>query len=281
MFLSLLLNVLGIYCLQTEREGIRKQRLLLSSLSLIEIIKVLYDYVQLTIYYYRDNLFNLYNAYFDTVEISVMTIIYASHLLISFDRLLCVLFQIKYNFFITEKLIKVSLVMAWLIGLSSGPLMYGIASSDEYAKLRYYMVCDIIVLAIATVTYLSYGKLIMERKHRFQHSCEDDGRMNNLKKMFLIPSLIIASFIIFNVIPDLIMFYHFNDVVQQVTSCLWALGLNTDPFTYIYLNNASWEIAISLLKRLKHLCCACCYKTVSTEVRISIYGNVAYSVNTC
>ena len=99
MFISLLLNTLGMYCLYKESGGIKKQRLLLINLSLIEIIKAVYDYIPLTTYHYAEKWYNLHNPMFDMMEMILMTIIYESYLLISFERLSCVIMEIKYNYY--------------------------------------------------------------------------------------------------------------------------------------------------------------------------------------
>ena len=130
------------------------------------------------------------------------------------------------------------------------------------------MACDIIVITVAMVTYISYIRVILQGNRRFQETCEDDGRRNNLRKMFLIPFLIVAGFLVFNVIPDLIIFYHFNDVIHNVASVLWALGFNVDPLIYIFLNMTSRDIALNVLKNICGRCCRYRRQTVVNDNNI-------------
>ena len=253
MSVSLLLNTLGIYCLRQQKGGNKNQRMLLVGLSAIEIIKVAFDYIALPLYNYNTSWYLLHYTYFDMVEITLMTILYSSIILISVDRSFCVILKIRYNHYITEKLVKTSLVITWVVGIFSGPIMWVSASHCEYGKIYYYLSFDIIVLIVAMITYLSYGKLIHNQNRKFQQTTEDTMHFKMIKQMFLVPSLIIICFILFNVIPDIIAIKYFNNTIHHVIACLWGLGYNADPIIYIFLNKKCRVIVLNLLRRSRKI----------------------------
>ena len=250
--IGLLLNTLGIYCLYKQEGDTRKQRILLANLSFIEIIKMIYNYVSLTFYHYKTDWYIENYRHFDVVEVSIMSVLYASMLVISIDRLSCLVLHIKYNCYVTEKLIKLGLIIVWLMGFACGPVMWFLISDNEYAKIYYYMTFDIAIIIAAGVTYLLFGRLIKQRNRTFVN----DRSMKNLKNLFLVPSLIVTTFVLFNAIPDLIMVRHFNKVLYNVTAILWVLGLSSDPLIYIFLNRKSRGIALDLFRKVKPSCCS-------------------------
>ena len=255
MVLSMLLNILGIYCLHKQKGGNIKQRLLLGNLSLIEIVKMVYDFIPLTTYFCFEKWYNLHHMYFDTIEISMTTIILASIILISADRVMCILLHVKYDYYITMRLIKRTLVISWVISLACGPVMYVFTSKDEYMKIYYYMTLEIIVLIFGVITYVYIGKIVLEINSRVSSMADNSGGFRKLRKMFLTPSLILGSFILFNVIPDLITIFHFSDISYNVTICLWVLNFNIDPIIYIFANKKSRSIALALFRDVsrKHI----------------------------
>lgn len=278
MFLSILLNILGIYCLYKQKGGNSKQRMLLANLSFAEIIKMTYNYIPLTTYQYYGTWYILHNTYFDMVDISFMTMIFSAILLISMDRLLCILLHMKYKVYITNRFIKITVMRTWLLGIICGPAMYTFISQNEFTKIYYCMTFDIIVLVVGISTYVTIIKMILERNKQFSQITEYDARKKRLKKMFLIPSMIVASFILFNVIPDLIITYQYSYVLYHVTACLWVLSYIMDPVIYIFANQKSRNIVFILFKevrertktqRMKRFGKAS-YTTISSSVVISV-----------
>ena len=254
MFISIILNVFGIYCLRKQKGGNVNQRMLLQNLSFIEITKMTYDYIPMTLYHFHNDWYKSHFAYLDIIEINLTTILFSSVLLISMDRFACVLLRVRYNHYIKEPLVRDILVTTWVAGFTSGLFMWALASSIEYAKVYYYMTFDVIIIIWSGITYLTMIKFLRKRNERFrQLAGNGNGHMKCLR-MFLVPSVIITSFILFNAIPDIIMANDVTEVTYHVTSYLWTLGFVTDPLIYIFLNKKSRRIAIASFKCRTRIC---------------------------
>lgn len=254
MFVSISLNAFGIYCLRKQNGGNINQRMLLQNLSVIEIVKMIFDYVSLTLYQFQNAWYLKYYIYMDIIEVNLMTILFISVLLISVDRLACVTLQLRYNHSVNQKLVQDILITTWLVGQTPGLIMWALASASEYAKAYYYMVFDVLIIFITLLVYITMIYLLHRRRRKFPNLTEGQGPRRNLK-MFLIPCLIITSYIFFNAIPDLILMKHFSHRIYHVTCYLWAFGFVSDPLIYIFINKKSRKIAKRSFNHIKSIHC--------------------------
>lgn len=274
MFISLVLNIFGIYSLFHVDES-KHQRTLLTSLSLIEIAKIINDYFGFSLFNYYGTWYRQHQTLFDMAEVTLMTILYLSIILISLDRLLCILLKVNYNRYVTDSNVQRAVIFVWVLGIIAGSIMRLTGFKDERGKIIYYAVIDICVLIVAAVTYLLYGKLVIERSRRFTINTTTNNNTENLKK-FLVPSLIIISFIIFNVVPDLVAIKYFDDTIMyHYLTCLWIFGYNVDPIIYIFLDKKRRTRVFDIFRYMKSNCCqrvvcrccyyCCCCKGISTS----------------
>lgn len=247
MFLSLLLNGFGIHCLRKQRGGNKKQRTLLVNLSIIEFTKISYDFVPLTLYHFNRPFYDYINTYLDIIEINLMSILFSSIILISFDRLACVLLSVRYNVYIKESLVKDIILSTWIIGFTPGLFMWAIFPKSEDAKVYFYKVFDVTIIITTIVIYATVINLLRKQKKRFPRLSNNNGNHRQIKslKMFLVPALIVTCFTLFSAIPDFITMYYFNSITFHVSTCLWVLGFLADPLIYIFLNKRSRQVAMS------------------------------------
>ena len=213
------------------------------------------------------------------VEMSIMTILYEAFLLISADRLACALLKINYNRYVTELIIKRMVVITWIIGIISGPIMMPLATSNEYTKTYYFIAFDILVLVLCCITYYHIAKLLWDSDRRFPQLSEDGGRIKNLKKMFLIPSLVITSYVLFNAIPDFVAMGYFTDVSHNITACLWEVSFICDPLIYIYFNTKSKQVAINILKPIQNCFSKCCQMRTFRPQQAATANNIVVAYN--
>ena len=55
--------------------------------------------------------------------------------------------------------------------------------------------------------------------------------------MLVVSTVIVSTFILFNVIPDFVFaFVEWNDRVYHVLTFLWSIGYISDPLVYIFLS---------------------------------------------
>lgn len=129
--------------------------------------------------------------------------------------------------------------------------MYSFVKEKKY----YYMVYDILVLIVALTTYISIGRGILERRKSFRNT-ENNSRLRRTRKTFLIPFLILTSFVLCNVIPDIITVFHeSNDEVYSVLVCVWSLHFTLDPVIYVFANEKYRKTALKLIRNYFPIYC--------------------------
>lgn len=119
-FFSLLLNVFGIYCLHMQRGGNANQRILLQNLSAIEIVKIINDYVSMSLYYVNNGLYLRNAEFLDIIEANILTVFFCSVMLISAERVACVMLNLKYFTYVRESLVQNTVFTTWIVGCTSG-----------------------------------------------------------------------------------------------------------------------------------------------------------------
>ena len=243
------------------------------NLSSMGIVTVIIQFAFLSVYYYNKGVFITYNTYFDIVEISIMTILYEAILLISTDRLACVLLKVRYKRYITEPLVKRVVVFSWIIGIVSGPIMIPLVVTDEYSKTYYFMTFDVLVLLLVLITYINITVVLLGSDRRFPQRSKHGGRIIILRKIFLIPSLVVTSFVLFNVVPDFVILKVNNDISHNIIACLWEISFISDPLIYIYFNEKSKQIAISSLKTMINCFLKCCNRRRQTAKQNNAVSN--------
>ena len=162
--ISLMVNGFGIYCLHMQHGGNVNQRMLLQNLSLIEMLKIVNDYISMTSYYCYKDWYDDHIVYLDIAEINILTVFFSCFVLISGERFACIMLSVKYNFYVTKSLIKDALCVTWLVGSTSGFFLW--ATGHHHAKAYYYVVLDVLVFVLSIVTYFSISKKYRQRKQR-------------------------------------------------------------------------------------------------------------------
>ena len=148
MVVCVFVNVFGIFILRKQKGGNINQRLVLQNLSCTEIIKISYDFVSLTIYhFYKDwHKVNRTSAgIIIMVEMSLMTVIFCSFILISVERIAFFVLVTQYKYYITKKVTTFIIISTWVLGGSLGPIFWLGSLVLRAARMYYYISFDIIM----------------------------------------------------------------------------------------------------------------------------------------
>ena len=230
--MGLIANLFGIYCLHKQRGGNVNQRILLQNLSVVEIIKIIYDYISITTFYECNDWYHDHGLYIDIIEVNILTVFFSCFILISGERLACIKLGVRYNTHVTKSLIIDIVFTTWIFGFTSGLFLW--ASQNLPYRVYYYVVCDILVIVLNIITYISIGRFYHETRGRLFNG----SRRNVIKelKMLLVPFLIISTFVVCNGIPDLVFVFSHTPESYQVMIIMWALGFVMDPTIYILMS---------------------------------------------
>ena len=74
-------------------------------------------------------------------------------------------------------------------------------------------------------------------------------RLAQTVKFPLIPFLLMASFVTFNFVPDLVFVFRRDDTTYHVMCVLWTTGYIIDPVLYIFSGRQTRTIAKTTLSR--------------------------------
>ena len=241
MTFGLILNLFGIYCLRKQK----KRQLLLQNLSVVNVAKVVYDVTSISLYHYQTTWYQKCHYIFDIVEVNILTVLFSSVILISIDRLACVLLGVHYKRFIKLSLIKDIIITTWLVGGTVGLFLWCLPVTTEYTKIYYYMTFDVVIIVCTIIVYTIVLVVLQKGSERFGQKKGARKNVNKKKaqklqkRRYLVTSLIVSSFIVCNAIPDLVIANHFTVFTYHVTAFLWSLGTVVDPLIYIFLMKES------------------------------------------
>ena len=173
-----------------------------------------------------------------------MTIIYCSFALVNIDRLLCVLLQSNYESKINIKTIRRLVAGIWCTAFLPGLLLWMISKSEYHVKGYYYIFWDIIVISVIFLTYCVVMKRLRSSHNGSITTQTQDVRR---KKSLRLAVLLTTTFILCNLLPDIIFMFHIDVEMYYFISILWSTGYVLDPILYIFASKGSREIAVSLL----------------------------------
>ena len=91
---AIILNGTGIYCIRQRKKGNHNQLLLQQNLAWVQLVKTALDYLPWALYHFNMDWYIENYSYVDILEVDMMTLMYASFVLITLDRFLCVILKV-------------------------------------------------------------------------------------------------------------------------------------------------------------------------------------------
>ena len=289
--LNLMSHCCGCYlltCIYTHGRTTTTQLLFLIHLSFIEAIRNLLS-VFIGIFdfsIFHDTVCSVIQDYIDSIYSTTFYILYyMSMYYLTLDRLLAVRLNLRYSLCCTTRKAKYILVATWLfgitIGLSSVLISNGQESiSYESYKISVYLSCGIGYIIIAVVTYIMLFKkyknsLTMQTRNTRTGSSDVPPTIFKVffQSKFYISILLVTSFLVFMVIPELVyLFYGLrvgfdfpeDSILIFIIDILFAFSDLIDAYIFIFLK----KNVRSLLFRKLHAA-LCCRNANSTNTPIT------------
>lgn len=193
---------------------------------------------------------------------------YVTVMYITVDKLLEIFLNIRYPLYWSQERAKYLIITTWSVGLLIC-IIFSIISGDHCNKVTYqdifpvyvYPTFDFIFIIIAVTTYVFIFRKFMEKRgNDVTHSTKQRKHKQNVIKVFFksrfyVSALLIASFLVFVVLPDLL--WLFVDIIYKkrsydlVAACnmCYSIWYLSNAFIYIYL-----KVSVKQLfwKRLYH-----------------------------
>ena len=181
-----------------------------------------------------------------------VTVYFLTMIYLTLDRLFDILLNIRYPLYWNEKNTRKLLTITWAMSISTAitvsivDWVYEIGS-HEILDIYIYPTFDIVFTIIAVLTYgFIFHKYKQTRAPPTHATCTSHlGRPHTLRvfqnSRFYIPVLLITTFIVFMVIPEMIHLClvvikgtHFNPL-KTILTILWALSYLSDAIIYIFM----------------------------------------------
>ena len=236
--MSIILNSLGIYILSNLKTSLTNQGIFLTNLSVSELL-----YSSITVcYYLTDKLSNKDESISRTILGKLSWLLYyiylISPLLLTIDRLFCIISPWKYKAIFTKARALIMVLSIWIcVILTVSPIFFIAATDYDTARKMYLPVVAIgvvfFVISFAIIAYTFIG-LKIYRQGKLT------GRTNSESKIIKVTVSIIVTYFIFEAVPYIIvkiLLQCCHDVGQGYKRIIYAFGrFNTvsDPIIYLY-----------------------------------------------
>ncbi len=250
--LSICLNVLGCYLLAAGKR-LNNSKIVLMNLACSQVVVALIQLVYncMRALTHPENMSTI-----DNLAAASWVLYHLAMLSLTIDRLISIRFLLKYRVIVTEKRLIQAIMASWILAIILAiPFFLSRAWFDAF-KHYVWIVIDVIFIILCLVTYgLIFLKTLEIRRF---HNDQQEMRMCRRKrfifhrnrKLIKIVALIIVSFVIFTLLPDII--FHFypikNQIVFELLSTSWSINLISCPLIYILLQD-------DLKLLLKSKCC--------------------------
>ena len=237
--IGLCFHFIGIFAIMLSNKK-SNQRLILFFLSVGEILFVICNLCIL----------------FDVVSKACYTLLYIAMFqnvlnmfILTIDRLVCVINPLKYNVRVTMSRIKKVIFITWILSITFGVLKCAFPQFTGYCKFVVFFLY-LLYIIVVLVTYSLVGIAIRKSNEQFRPGlCMQEG----LKKELVLPSAIIANFILFYLIPVAILSIPVHVKVLYKTLChlFIGVGLALNPIVYIIFIRQYREVLTNCWKRYR------------------------------
>ncbi len=248
-FVSICFNASGVYLITTKR--LSNSRTLLVNLAAVEIVlsatKLLFNFLRL---------FPVAGGFSIVLKFATTSwmLYYFAMYYLTIDRLIGVVYPLKYKLMITKRRLNWAILSKWLLVLFTR-ISFSLSNEWYHYIFKKFtpITFDVIFLILCAVTYGSILVKILASRRLRESQRDDTARrprfdINRNRKFFKSVALIIVSSILLIFIPD--VFFHIyplrNLIVFEGLNVVWAFALILDPIIYIF-----WQDDLKLLLKRK------------------------------
>ena len=256
--LALFFHLLGMLLILTnksKRNGIiqhelSNQHLLLLHLSIVSIIGVFINAVAV---YHKTHRIRF--PHYFIVVFFVAYIAYIINLVyLSFDRVILVLFPLKYRKIASKFILMIALTILWVLAILYGIMMkYAkFINHGGYSKYASFVYNGLVVL----ITLIIYVVIIckVNLSSNMHSKIVGQKKKTNIRK-YIVPLLIVGTFFLFNIVPAIIT----SSTKFDRADVILLIGVNvlnyvSDPIIYIFIQPSIYKHLIRSVKGLYYSC---------------------------
>ncbi|XP_057292488.1 melanocyte-stimulating hormone receptor-like [Hydractinia symbiolongicarpus] len=269
IFLALCLHLLALFSLCKHKKQNKNQKVLLINLSVTEILLLMFgiynEIVYMHPYVSRWKLWHQIFTYLHSA--GNLALLFAMFLIIT-DRFLCISLHIKYGYIVTKQRLVKFTIAAWIISGLTAFLVIIVEDIDLHQYSYAVTITNGVYVLIAVVVYSIIGLHLKRRRRNFQQNVRNGESITNAKQ-FIVPFLLVFTFIIFSSIPKCITTWCVlkcnkdnidTEFIFKIRGTLLICGFIIDPLIYVFLNKPLRDVA------LNYLCCKRFHSTTSDNL---------------
>ena len=247
------LHTLGIYLLRQPNSLQTNQKLYLTHLSILEILMVTTQntalYLKLFVtnsMFYEYALFIMYAVGFTWNHVLIM---------LTFDRFLQVYLNIKYQVFVTKIKIKMIILFSYFLGIFLTLILLVVNirfhNAHQITRLYIYLLYGALQVIMLVFAYVYiYCKIRVGRSSQRVQSA--NYQRHQRRRSTFVPFWIIATYILFIVIPGVAYVFSLNifhsNYMHYIWRMCWIIDFIADALIYIFLNESIKNKFLRLIK---------------------------------
>lgn len=276
-FINIILHSVGIHLLRSlpENDKRKVQVIYIMNLSVTELIlntiSFFRNIIKLIPHHEQHTaLIMQYSYVFDYAVLKCA--LYLTMIVLTLDRILLVLYNVRYPSCLSANRAKLSILFIWLVCALVFIMyllffMYLFKHSDyESCKLFNYVVIafDMLFLSIAVLAYsLIFRSFVKQKRKKGMLSVNGENESEKRRTLwkvfresrFYVAVLLISTFTVFVVVPDFVFAFHAcqGDArnIRYITTICYAISYFSDALIYVFLNDKVRKLFVQKLRKMK------------------------------
>ena len=242
---SLIFNSLGIYLLYMIKSNDFNQTIIIINLSISEILIALGWIAEQTATRLDITFDDRAMLIIWGLRAGVYCFWFFDMYILAIDRLIGCNFPLKHLRLVNKRSIEILMTSVWVICLANSLFLLLVDTKlyhDIYNKFV-WLIFDCIAVVIYTATYTSIFISSYKAKRKQRTTANSIGNTRKNRQFLKIVSLIILTFLIFEVLPTTIsMTYFYTNktipwILGSIINLSYQLALLIDPLIYIFLQS--------------------------------------------
>ena len=263
-FISVTMHVVGMYALLSLLPTSRgkTQRMYLINLTAVEICYNVLEFIRGVA-----ELLGHYSPWVDNIQIvswtGVSFIFYLAMMYIPLDRFALISFNARYKVYWNVRKTKLHVIGTWLFGCTVSVIVCVLRATTGFDWLNVffpwlYTTMDILVVLVAVTSYICIHRTVRKSKNKVkvarpkESSSSPTGniptndsrcqkRRFTSKPMLLVPVMLIATYILFQLLPNLVYFVairmrtNLSDITTTICNIAYGMSHFVDAIIYIFL----------------------------------------------
>ena len=256
--LGFLLYAAGIYCCYREKNKLKKQKIILINLSVVEIIQIIFMIAHLFLDHVPFHLQDMKeaNRILCTIYHGITNLFYSTMISIPLDRLICVVSPAFYYCIVRMSTVKKTVILIWTFSLVSVIPFPFITDLKTHMKIILYYCYGVqaIFFTISATTYTLVARSQLRRSSLFVDSTRRASEISRNGRTLSVSVALNLTFILFYVVPNY-MPTPANHGMYLLLCGISYVGLMVDPIVYTLMHKDLRPFVVSLFTCKGRLTC--------------------------